>query len=292
MGLKELLRKYYGKLPVVRELRQVRDAAGRLADQVAAMGRIKVNEYVTSSLRDDPRYGDPRRLSRSAWQVCSQNGEDGMIHEIFRRIHVGSRVFVEVGVGDGSQNNTAFLLSLGWSGFWVEGAPQFLAKTAVLKDLPKDRLRLKDAFVTKENITGLLQEMGVSGEFALLSLDIDRNTYHVWEGLKGFRPAVVVVEYNASFPPDVNWVVSYDADKTWDGTINFGASLKAFELLGRKLGYCLVGCDFAGVNAFFVREDLVGEKFAAPYTAENHYEPPRYYLANRNAHPSAILDRV
>lgn len=292
MGVKQSLKNYYSRLPVVRELRQLRDAAVRLADQTFAIRRIKVNEYVTSSLRDDVRYGDPRRLSRSAWQVCSQNGEDGMIHEIFRRLHVDSGVFVEVGVGDGSQNNTAFLLSMGWTGFWIEGAPQFLATTAVLKDLPTNRLRVKNALVTKENVAGLFEELGVPGEFELLSLDIDRNTYHAWEGLEGFRPAVVVVEYNASLPPDVKWVVNYDADKTWDGTINYGASLKAFELLGRKRGYCLVGCDFIGVNAFFVREDLVGEKFAAPYTAENHYEPPRYYLANRNAHPSTILDRV
>jgi hypothetical protein len=32
------------------------------------------------------------------------------------------------------------------------------------------------------------------------------------------------------------------------------------------------------VNAFFVRDDLTDGKFAEPFTAENHYHPPRYYL--------------
>ncbi len=59
----------------------------------------------------------------------------------------------------------------------------------------------------------------------------------------------------------------------------FGASLKAYEQLGGKLGYKLVGCDFHGNNAFFVRDDLAGEHFAAPFTAENHYEPTRMSLA-------------
>jgi len=59
----------------------------------------------------NPRYADPRRLLRHAFQVTSQNGEDGIIHEIFRRIGSTDRVFAEIGVGDGNENNTAFLLT-------------------------------------------------------------------------------------------------------------------------------------------------------------------------------------
>jgi hypothetical protein len=58
----------------------------------------------------------------------------------------------------------------------------------------------------------------------------------------------------------------------------------------RKLGYALVGCELCGTNAFFVRTDLVGEHFCAPFTAENHYEPPRYWLARRDGHPRCIAD--
>jgi hypothetical protein len=31
------------------------------------------------------------------------------------------------------------------------------------------------------------------------------------------------------------------------------------------------------VNAFFVRMDLAAGLFCDPFTAENHYEPPRYF---------------
>jgi hypothetical protein len=82
-----------------------------------------------------------------------------------------------------------------------------------------------------------------------------------------------------------------DPKRAWDGTQNFGASLKALEKLGARLGYGLVGCDFTGVNAFFVRDDLLADKFAAPYTAENHYEPPCYHYLHRRGHPRAVLDR-
>ena len=133
--------------------------------------------------------------------------------------------------------------------------------------------------------------LGVPEEFDLLSLDIDQNTYYAWEGLTKYRPRAVVVEYNALLPPDIDWKVHYESNRVWNGTSNFGASLKAFELLGRQLGYELVGCDFIGVNAFFVRSDLVGDSFAAPFTSENHYEPPRYALSHRRGHRTAILDR-
>jgi hypothetical protein len=114
----------------------------------------------------------------------------------------------------------------------------------------------------------------------------------VWEGLRDFRPRVVVVEYNSSLPADLDWKVNYDPLRTWDGTNNFGASLKAFEKLGISLGYSLVGCDFLGTNAFFVRDDLVAGKFASPFTAENHHEPLRSPSAYRRGRPLTILDRA
>jgi len=119
-----------------------------------------------------------------------------------------------------------------------------------------------------------------------------RTTYYAWEGLRSFRPRVVVVEYNAAIPPDVDWKVRYGSKRTYNGTQNFGASLKAFEILGRQFGYSLVGCEFFGVNAFFVRDDLLAGKFAEPLTSENHYEPPRYSLIHRRSHPPSILDRT
>lgn len=45
------------------------------------------------------------------------------------------------------------------------------------------------------------------------------------------------------------------------------------------MGYNLVGCGFSGANAFFVRADSSGNKFHAPFTAEKHYEPPRYVFS-------------
>jgi hypothetical protein len=96
----------------------------------------------------------------------------------------------------------------------------------------------------------------------------------------------MVLEYNATFPPPAEWVMDYDPDYAWDGTVTFGASLEAMARLGAAKGYALVGCSLGGGNAFFVRQDLVADRLAAPYKAENHYEPPRYFLAAQQVgHP-------
>jgi len=144
--------------------------------------------------------------------------------------------------------------------------------------------------VTAENGDAVTRRRASSASPDLLSIDVDRNTYHIWKALRGWSPRVVAIEYNATFPPDMNWVVDYDASKSWNGTSYFGASLKALEMLGTELGYHLVGCDLAGVNAFFVRKDLCGDRFCAPFSAENHFEPIRYYLHGRVGHPRALSD--
>ena len=255
------------------------------------MNTAQVIRLLDFELAGNPRYNDERRLLKYGFQVCSQNAEDGMIHEIFRRIGTTNRVFAEIGISDGTENNTAFLLSRGWKGFWIDGDDTFRRILAARPDLQGDCIKSIVSFVTRENVAELFAELGVPDEFDLLSLDIDQNTYYAWEGLTKYRPRAVVVEYNALLPADVDWKVHYESNRVWNGTSNFGASLKAFELLGRQLGYELVGCDFIGVNAFFVRSDLVADRFAPPFTSENHYEPPRYALSHRRGHRTAILDR-
>jgi hypothetical protein len=306
--LRRIASKFYRRLPIVRELQAIVREHHKITASIAHVENYvsRVENYLFETclrpsqtirlidfdLRDHPRYGDPRRLFRYQSQVCSQNGEDGIIHEIFRRIGTTTRIFVEVGVGSGCENNTAFLLSQGWTGFWIDGDTGFLGVLENREDLSKECLKYLVTFATRENISALFEQLGVPNEFDLLSLDIDQNTFYVWEGLRDFRPRVVVVEYNSAIPPDVDWKVRYDAKRTWNGTQNFGASLKSFEILGRQFGYSLVGCELIGANAFFVRDDLLAGKFAEPFTSENHYEPPRYPMWHRRCFPPSILDRT
>jgi Flp pilus assembly protein TadD len=240
-------------------------------------------EQFLRQLLSASRYADPKCLSRYEFSVFSQTGEDGIIAEVFRRIGVTDRFFVEVGVGAGLENNTTYLLRQGWRGCWVDSSQ----KNAALigrnfnVQLASGQLVFLRALVTAENIEQSLGAMAVPKQFDLLSLDIDRNTFWVWKSMRTYRPRAVVIEYNASVPPPVEWAVEYRPDLNWNGTDYYGASLKSFELLGRNLGYSLVGCNICGFNAFFVRTDLCKDRFLEPFTAERHYEPARFFLYPR-----------
>ncbi len=281
-----LIEKFYRGLPIVRELFQIRDS---LRHGLSTLHATQLMRDWELELTRNPRYAEPGRLLRHSFQVNSQSGEDGILHEIFRRIGAGDRVFVEIGLESGLESNTTFLLAQNWRGYWIDSGTAF-QRTLDQYRIGPDRVKSAVSFVTRENIASLFQSLGVPREFDLLSIDIDQNTYYAWEALQEYRPRVVVIEYNAALPPDVDWKVVYDPRRVWDGSQNFGASLKALELLGRRMGYALVGCDVAGTNAFFVREELTGEKFAQPFTSETHYEPVRYSLLHRRGHRAAILD--
>jgi hypothetical protein len=252
---------------------------------------ILQHQYIEHLLAQ-PRYADPKRLHRYEHQVFSQNGEDGALGEIFRRIGTTDRTFLEIGVGDGLENNTTFFLAQGWKGTWLDGDHDGLerAKTIFWQPLSRGDLVVREALITAENIAGILNELKVPTEFDLFSLDIDRNTYYVWQALKHLRPRVLVLEYNSTYPAQVDWKVEYKPELMYNCTAYMGASLKAYERLGAELGYALVGCELSGINAFFVRRDLCGDKFAEPFTSENHFEPPRYFLLRRDGHPRCFTD--
>ena len=252
-----------------------------LRDNLAAFRR--------ASLLASERAQDPKRLLRYGFKGYSQGDEDGIVQEIFRRIGVAQKTFIEFGVGLGTENNTLYLLFSGWRGLWIEA--DHSAVMAIRRGLSEyirgGRLTLLEEFVDKDNINSLLLRGGFEGEVDLLSIDISGNDYWVWKSVSAVNPRVVCVEYNAAFRPPVSLVANYRRDFRWDGTNYFGASLKALEELGSQKGYALVGCCLWGVNAFFVRRDLVQDRFCAPFTAENHYEPARHslFLPEPDVHP-------
>lgn len=257
-----------------------------------ARQRIQQELYLLHLLQT-PRYADPRHLAHFEAQVFSQNGEDGIISEILRRVGTTDRFFVEIGAGHGIEGNTVYLLRKGWKGVWIEADPRAARsiRTQFAAELASEQLRLVQAFVTRENAARLLHDARVPAEFDVLSIDVDRNTSHIWRALSEFRPRVLVIEYNASIPASDEWEVPYDADAVWDESSYFGASLKSLERLGTERGYAVVGCDRTGLNAFFVRRDAARDHFPGPLSAEACYEPPRYFLTREWGHPRRWIEQ-
>jgi hypothetical protein len=249
--------------------------------KVVRAGEIaQLNAFIAGIL-DGPRHADERRLLKSGYRVYSQADEDGILHEIFKRIGEGNRTFLELGVGNGLENNTLFLLIQGWSGIWLEGSEKkaAAAKKNLAALIAARRLEIHQHFITAATIDKKIAGVTANREIDLLSIDLDGNDYYILEAIRCISPRVIVAEYNSKFPADVPWIIEYNESHRWDATDYFGASLKSLETLLAGKGYSLVGCNLMGTNAFFVRQDLATEaRFCAPFTSENHYEPARYFL--------------
>ncbi len=228
------------------------------------------------------KYADPKTVSLPASPLFSQNFEDAVLSEIFHRIGQGRKRFIEIGASDGAQNTTRFLLEvMGWSGIWIEANPVecALARKEFARYCDSGRLKIIDSLVTVDNINTLV---GEDKAFDLASVDVDQNTSHIWRALD-VSARVACVEYNPFLPRQVDWEVDYAADGAWDRSRKFGASLKRLERIGRDKKMALVGCDFSGINAYFVSESEDLDLFQSPFTAEFHYEPYRNGITSRYA---------
>src|SRR5579864_3695637 len=100
------------------------------------------------------RYGHPLDLARHNARVYSQNGEDGIIAEVFRRIGVVDRFFIEIGIGNGLENNTRFLLEQGWQGIWLDTNTE-QAEQLFSQFVSSGHLKICGALIDVDNINEL-----------------------------------------------------------------------------------------------------------------------------------------
>jgi len=217
-----------------------------------SIGRVE-SRQVDSSTQNN--------ISNSEFRAFSQWGEDGIIQHLIRSVNISRKIFIEFGVQNYTESNTRFLLiNNNWSGLVIDGDPDHIA---YIKNDPiywQYNLKAINCFITSDNINKIFLDNGIQGEIGLLSVDIDGNDYWVWEAINSVNPAIVVSEYNFRFGSSRAVTVPYDdgfvRTKAHYSNIYYGASLKALCILANKKGYSFVGCNSAGSNAFFVRNDL------------------------------------
>lgn len=207
-------------------------------------------------------------LTRFEKKVYSQNGEDGILELLTRWIGSNNRYFVEFGVQTGIECNTRYLREvLKFAGLMMDGTYE------------NKSIGLYKHFITAENINSLFDEYSVPYEFSVLSIDIDLNDLWVWKAIDNkYRPHIVVIEYNSTFPPPLSVTIPYDPYSTPNETCYFGGSLQAMNCVARQKGYKLIYCENNGVNAFFISEDLL-IKIPPEYIEEDIckiYKPGKY----------------
>ena len=220
------------------------------------------------------------RLADHEFKVFSQWGEDGIVQFLTRVVPIAQRTFIEFGVEDFSESNCRFLMQKdNWRGFVIDGSADNVKSIRRAPYFWRHEITAKQAFITRENIQGLLAESGFDADLGVLSIDIDGNDYHVWQAIEAFHPRIVVCEYNSVFGPTDTITVPYQADfqrsAAHHSNLYWGASIAALAHLASTKGYSLVGGNNAGNNAFFVRNDLVNSGLRVCSPSEAH-EISRY----------------
>lgn len=235
----------------------------------------------------DSRQSAPHVASLDAYadKILSQHGEDGITYELLKRVGITTRRCVELGCGHNGGNAGILVAGLDYQGLWVDGDPELVAiAIATFAGLP---ITIKSTWIARETVNELIKDAGLSGEIDYLGIDVDGMDWWLWEALVAVRPSLVIVEYTAMFGPDASVTVPYAADfsrkeRNEQGRFvwpkgYYGASLRAFERLGKRLGYRLVAVAPNSSNAYFIREGLasgtptltVEQAFVAPTKAKD-----------------------
>jgi hypothetical protein len=214
----------------------------------------------------------PHALNARRFRLRSQNEEDGVLFALLNRAGWGTRRFVEIGSGKSGGTAAGLAHECGWAGMMIEVSAKSVG--GARKKFAGNRLvTVIEAEVTPGNVNGLLEQHGYQGEVDVLSIDIDSYDYWVFNALSVTSPRILVLEYNALFGPERRVTVPLDQPLSSAPKGYCGASLAALTDLAARKGYRLVTCENAGVNAFFLREDVAPDVPAV--TAVEAFKPLR-----------------
>ncbi|MEI2822855.1 MAG: hypothetical protein V9F02_05460 [Chitinophagaceae bacterium] len=223
------------------------------------------------SFLDNNMFAAKTRLDRASFDIFTYHGEDGIIGYLLRNLGNVNKKFIDIGAGDCITGNCACLaVHYNWSGVFIDANKNQLS---IGKRFYKSNGKVKfvETLVAPDTIDELLSTLCNGEEVGLLSIDIDGNDYWIWKAIETIKPAIVVIEAKIEYGIQ-EVIVPYSIENNRNNNEMYnGASVKAFEKLGKRKGYKLVGANKQGYNLFFVRAD-------ATYNAS----PAEALLANIN----------
>jgi hypothetical protein len=230
------------------------------------------------------------QLTRAEFRVFSQFGDDGIIQYIVNRLDLPKveHRFIEFGVENYREANTRFLLlNDNWSGLVMDASQHYVSCIRSEQLYWRHDLTALASFITRENINLIIEGAGFGERIGILSIDVDGNDYWIWEAITSVNSAVVIVEYNGIFGSRESVTIPYQADFARQNAhyscLYWGTSLQALCHLAARKRYTWIGCNSAGNNAYFVRneyahlfhhptlpDDFVAAKFSEGRDEQGH----------------------
>lgn len=252
-----------------------------------ALGRTNNHRSETELLAIGTMLSNQQYLMKSTnindyeFKIFSQFGDDGIIQYLIKNITIQNEIFIEFGVENYLESNTRFLMMHNnWAGFVMDGSEKAMSSLEKQNWYWQHSLTNKAIFIDKDNINELLRNTGFSN-IGLLHIDLDGNDYHILDelNLTNINPSILIMEYNAVFGKDRPITVPYDKSfirtNAHYSNLYFGASLSALNHAASKKDYALVGCNLAGNNAYFVKNNLLNNR-VKKVSVEDAYVESRF----------------
>jgi|TARA_B110000902_G_scaffold242851_1_gene294572 hypothetical protein len=205
----------------------------------------------------------------ATWEFSgfSQNGEDGILDVLRKKLRSSNRYFIEIGAADGIENNTGWLLvAEKYNGMLIEGSERLVERARRTVIGHSIGAECHNMFVTKESIRDM-KTMAIHHDPDVFSIDIDGNDYHIAQAVldAGFRPKIFVVEYNSVYGPERSMTIEYQPTfvftKAHPTHLYYGVSISGWRKFFEQHGYRFVTVDRNGVNGFFVDPQFFDESF-------------------------------
>ncbi len=208
-------------------------------------------------------------LKKYEKNVFSQFGQDGVLENVLSRIKKLNDIkALEVGGWDGVYLSNICNLAKNFNSHCIfiesnkEKFDQILVNHEV--GISNKRVFAFNSLLTSYGPTSareFLKKVGFE-ELDFISIDVDGMDYFIFRDLE-ISPKVVLIEYNQTFHPNVEFIQSEDP------SVNIGSSSTAIAKLANKKGYSIV--HYFQTDLLLVRNDLIESMHldAIPYQEIN-----------------------
>ena len=206
-----------------------------------------------------------KNLKHFKKNIYSQNGEDGIISEIFLRLNLQDfKNFwvVEFGAWDGKHlSNTFNLIEKGASSVLIEGDSQRYLDLLETQKTYKN-IHPIQAFVggtNEQSLDYLLNNTPIKDEYEVLSIDVDSyENLEIWKNYSG-NPMLVIIEANSAYLP-------FEKNVPRD----LGNSFFETNKIANQKGYTLIAHT---PNHVYIKKDLVNKIYGerGHFNVENLY---------------------
>ena len=191
----------------------------------------------------------------------SQSNESQIINKLINEFNI-SNTFIEFGFSGWEFNCAELAIDKGtkvlrWSGLLVDG-DNYNKKIGNI--IFHKNIVIKSFWLSLDTLNCFFEFKKEKKNIGILSLDIDGNEFWILEKLIILRPDMIICEFNVALglrTITVPYDKEFDRTKKHETWLYHGLSITALNYICNKNDYSLVAVSSNGVNAFFIRNDLL-----------------------------------